>query len=516
MTAASLSGASDELELLLRATLLIGAAWAAAAALRRAKAPASARHTIWLLGIAALLALPLLWWLAPALRLPILAPEAAVPAAIALAPPAAAAAAAGPASSGAPESWGYSDALLAAWAIGAILLLVRIAVFRRMLKRLWRDAVPAQDAAWESLLSGVSREMHLSRRVELRISRGPIMPMTWGTLAPKVLLPAEAGAWPPEQRRLVLLHELAHVARRDSLSRSAASLACALYWFHPGAWFAARQMRLEQEHAADDRVLNAGAPARNYALSLVDLARGIGERSRRDPAAAMAGMCQLERRLVSITTPGRRELPGAGFLALSTAMAAAATFVVAAGVPVRPAMPSDPLRAEPAAFASDAASGDGPARTEAELESQAQTATRAETDSAAEGGSLGGGGDSGTATFAASEARASGRILGGAGRPDEARPQTRDVVQRPSMPAAGNPTQAPAPARRLAAYGPSLPRADADDQSARIPAMVRQRRRGDSGPSGRGLPDLGIRLVPQDGDSIGRPGLAVSLVPGWP
>jgi hypothetical protein len=171
--------------------------------------------------------------------------------------------------------------------------------------------------------------------------------MTWGTLAPKVLLPAEAGAWSAERRRLVLLHELAHVARRDSFSRSAASLACALYWFHPGVWLAARQLRLEQEYAADDRVLNAGAAAQSYARSLLDLARRVGERNRPDHAAAMAGMCQLERRVVSITADARRERPGPFFLSASAAIAALVMLGVAAGVPVRPlpALP-DPLPSE--------------------------------------------------------------------------------------------------------------------------------------------------------------------------
>ena len=158
--------------------------------------------------------------------------------------------------------------------------------------------------------------------------------MTWGTLAPKVLLPAEASQWPPERRRLVLLHELAHVARRDSFSRSMASLACALYWFHPGAWLAARQMRIEQEHAADDRVLMAGGSAQAYALSLLHLAGGPGARPRFDQAAAMAGMCQLERRLVSITGPARRNRPGSFFLSSSALLAGLTTLLAAAGVPV--------------------------------------------------------------------------------------------------------------------------------------------------------------------------------------
>src|SRR5205085_2878120 len=195
--------------------------------------------------------------------------------------------------------------------------------------------------------SSAAREVRLSGSVELRIARGPAMPMTWGTLAPKILLPAEAHLWSPERRRLVLLHELAHVARRDSLSRSAAALVCVLYWFHPGVWLAARQLRLEQEYAADDRVLKAGAQARSYARNLLDLASRVGARAWPDHAAAMAGMCQLERRVVAITAPGGREQSGPAFLSASVAIATCVMLAVSTGVPVRP-LPglSDPLAIE--------------------------------------------------------------------------------------------------------------------------------------------------------------------------
>ena len=46
------------------------------------------------------------------------------------------------------------------------------------------------------------------------------------------------------------MHEQAHLARRDCESLLAAELACAIYWFHPLVWHAARRLREEQEHAA--------------------------------------------------------------------------------------------------------------------------------------------------------------------------------------------------------------------------------------------------------------------------
>jgi len=356
----ALPDVADLAALLLRATLLIGAAWAAAAALRRLEASAAARHIAWLLGIAALLALPVLWWLAPDLRLPILPAEATTATA------SAAPASAGPERvlPGMPDQAGWSLILAIAYAAGAAALLLRLVVGRRMLGRLWRDS--DADPAWDGLLRRLSSEMGLARPPELRISRGPAVPMTWGTLAPKLLLPAEASEWPPERRRLVLLHELAHVVRRDSLSRSLASLVCALYWIHPGAWLAARRMRMEQEHAADDRVLTAGGSPRAYALSLLDLASGRGASPRFDQAAAMAGLYQLERRLLSITGSARRKSPGALFVSSSALLAGVTTLLVAAGVPVRasPALPG-PFGADRPEVAPAAGEGADPAGSEA-------------------------------------------------------------------------------------------------------------------------------------------------------
>lgn len=505
MTAALFAaGAAD---LAIRATLLIGAAWAAALMLRKAGASAATRHLAWLLGIAALLALPIAWWLAPPLPLPILRAEAAIAAAEALPP----AANGTPIviSSGAP---GWDMLLLAAYLIGVAMMLLRFAIGRHMVSLLWRDAEPARDAAWRDLLSSVSREMRLSRTVELRIARGPAMPMTWGSLAPKLLLPAESSAWPPDQRRLVLLHELAHVARRDSLSRTAASLACMLYWFHPGAWFAARQLRMEQECAADDRVLAVGAAARPYALSLLDLSRRVAAWSWPDHAAAMSGMHQLERRLVSITTPARRERPGPTFLYASAAIAIAFLLAVAAGVPVRPlpALP-DPPAIETGLETSPPTARIVPVAAEDRSDPEARMADRAAIVARTDGRPRNPGDGFEAPRAAAPSSQAEGRAQAAAGQPFAPAAQGHEAAPFQGAAAGRDGQDAPAQARQPAAYGPPRPQPLAEEQASdpRIPAPLR---RGNDGrgahagsAGGRGLRPFPVQL---------REGGGVQLWPG--
>ncbi|HEU4456491.1 MAG TPA: M56 family metallopeptidase, partial [Longimicrobium sp.] len=304
-TAALAAGAWSAAALLLvKSTLVLGAAALGALALRRASA--ASRHFVWTLSLAALLALPALTLALPSWR----------PAALAVVPHAEPAALAPHAGgeiaryvSTAPladlpapaEGRGGSIAivLLAAWALGALAVLARLGIGIAAVRRVAREAEAVEDPAWTELAARLGASVGVRRPVRLLRSASAAMPMTWGALRPAILLPADAEGWDAERRRVVLLHELAHVARRDCLTQVLAEVACALHWFHPGAWLAARRMREEREQACDDRVLAAGARASEYALHLLSVARAY-----RPPvsaaALAMARPSQLEGRLRAV------------------------------------------------------------------------------------------------------------------------------------------------------------------------------------------------------------------------
>jgi len=103
----------------------------------------------------------------------------------------------------------------------------------------------------------------------------------------------------------VLLHELAHVRRRDLIGHGIAGLACAVSWFNPLVWVAATHLRVESELASDDIVLDAGIRPSAYAQHLLDLVTSM---SRRAPsvAVAMARPKELEGRLIAILDPIRQ------------------------------------------------------------------------------------------------------------------------------------------------------------------------------------------------------------------
>jgi hypothetical protein len=99
----------------------------------------------------------------------------------------------------------------------------------------------------------------------------------------------------------VLLHELAHVTRRDCLTQTLAHAARAFYWPHPLVWWAVASLRREAERACDDRVLHTGTAAAEYAQHLLEAARDLVRPARRFlTASAVAERTRLGDRVVAL------------------------------------------------------------------------------------------------------------------------------------------------------------------------------------------------------------------------
>jgi beta-lactamase regulating signal transducer with metallopeptidase domain len=213
------------------------------------------------------------------------------------------------------DARGRAISLPLVWALGFLAVLAWLTAGRIRLRRIASGSWPLTGADWERELEEESREAGVSRPIRLLSSSVVSTPLTWGSRAPVILLPEDALDWPEAHRRIVLRHELAHVARGDALSQLVAGLVCALYWFHPLVWITERRLRAECERACDDRVVSLGTPAPEYAAHLLEVARSA--RSFGAPgflSVAMARPSQLEGRLLAVLNESRRRAapsPGA-------------------------------------------------------------------------------------------------------------------------------------------------------------------------------------------------------------
>ena len=199
------------------------------------------------------------------------------------------------------EAW-----VLAIWALGAAVCLAPMVLGRLSLWRLRRGARPLTDGPWPALLRQTSEQLGVGCRVALLGSDRCAMPMVWGVLRVRLLLPGEAANWSAERRRIVLLHELAHVKRWDCLVKIVTQLACAVYWFNPLVWLAAKRIGSEGERACDDLVLTAGSRPADYAEHLVEISSGLqAGRLAVHSSIAMVRPAKLEGRVRAILSPTR-------------------------------------------------------------------------------------------------------------------------------------------------------------------------------------------------------------------
>lgn len=292
--------------------LLVG--WIATLLLRNRSA--ASRHLVWVVAFSIVLVLPVVRLFVPLIPIgkkqPVVISDVAVTYVAPLdgtsssSPSAAVSKAAPPA-----VEW----QAVAGWicAAGSAFLTIHLLLALMYLRRLRRRGSRVDGLICDR--PSLARRAGLKRRWDLRLSTGPIpsTAMTWGVCPPQVLLPEEAPAWPSERLEAVMLHELAHVRRWDSVTQVMAASACALYWFSPVSWLCARAMRAEAEKAADQAVLDAGVPSSDYAEVLIRLASSL---SRRRHPFAIAGVSimkknKIEKRIETILSPRARRGAGA-------------------------------------------------------------------------------------------------------------------------------------------------------------------------------------------------------------
>lgn len=112
-----------------------------------------------------------------------------------------------------------------------------------------------------------------SRPVVLRVSDSIGMPVAVGYLCPAILLPRTLiESLTPEEIQHVVLHESAHLHRKDDWMALGERVIRAVFCFQPAVHFIGRQIERERESACDDWVVEQSGDARRYARSLARLA----------------------------------------------------------------------------------------------------------------------------------------------------------------------------------------------------------------------------------------------------
>jgi TonB family protein len=199
------------------------------------------------------------------------------------------------------------DRVVWLWMSGALLALVPVVTGAFAARRIARRAAPLRDNGWSELLGEIATPRRRLRLPQLLISSEVLAPLTCGVMRPRILLPAAAREWNAHRRRAVLLHELAHIERRDVATQLVVHIIAALWWFQPLVWLLRRGLRAESEMACDASALGSGLRPSEYAAELLGIAQGMqgiqGWARLSSAGISMARTADLEARLRLVLNP---------------------------------------------------------------------------------------------------------------------------------------------------------------------------------------------------------------------
>jgi beta-lactamase regulating signal transducer with metallopeptidase domain/putative intracellular protease/amidase len=197
-----------------------------------------------------------------------------------------------------------------------------------------RERQGRSSRAWgyDRSLRELSRLVGIRREIRVMECAGALTPLTHGILRPVIILPPALRAWPADRVRSVLLHELCHVKRGDSVTMAVAYWICSFLWFVPFIWPAYSRLHVEQEKECDAAVVRSGVLRQSYAACVLDAAQLC-----REPAL-LAGLSfsgrrkkVLEDRIRAIVRGGKNMKKGGALFMVSVFLLAATVFLSAAG-----------------------------------------------------------------------------------------------------------------------------------------------------------------------------------------
>ncbi len=240
--------------------LLQGTALAAATTMLLRLLPrlsATTRYRVWWVALITVLALPVLNWL-PAHS--IAQPVVAIPAASAY-----------KVELPALPWWPMLSALVAyaLWTSWSLVRIARALLHLRAAKRRCRDLPPRR----QDRLPRWSAVRDQGRRARLVVSEDVRWASVLGLSSPAIAVaPVLLRVLQDDELDCVLVHEWAHVQRRDDFARLLQVVVRAITGLHPGIWWIDRQLHATRETACDDWTINLTGSAKRYAACLTKLA----------------------------------------------------------------------------------------------------------------------------------------------------------------------------------------------------------------------------------------------------
>ena len=170
-------------------------------------------------------------------------------------------------------TWITSRAIVTTYLVGVCLMLLRILIQLHRAEQTRRAAKTELTPLQKRLVADLSRRLRLAVVPVVALCERVTVPCVIGVVRPVVLIPVSvATGLTNTELESILLHELAHIRRRDLILSLAQRIVEAFFFYHPAVWWLSRQIDFEREAACDDLAIATGNSNTAYVQSLVRVA----------------------------------------------------------------------------------------------------------------------------------------------------------------------------------------------------------------------------------------------------
>jgi len=152
-------------------------------------------------------------------------------------------------------------------------LLVRYSNHYWHSRKLTRQGLSTMPPEFRTFVTATGHQLGIKTPVRTWLSSLVDVPLTLGFLKPVILLPvAMVNHLTLQQVEAILIHELAHIRRKDYLLHLVVTLLEGLFFFNPFSRLLISQLKKEREHCCDDLVLQFKYDPHSYVSALLSLA----------------------------------------------------------------------------------------------------------------------------------------------------------------------------------------------------------------------------------------------------
>jgi bla regulator protein BlaR1 len=164
----------------------------------------------------------------------------------------------------------HHNTIVLIWFLIICIKAIQLAVGLQDVYRLKHTDTHAVPNNWNALMSKMAKRLGIKQKIELLESGLAKVPMVIGHLKPVILIPIGLlTALGAAELEAILMHELAHIRRRDYLVNLLQSLVEIIFFFNPAVLWVSQLIKTERENCCDDMALAHNTSKHSYIQALV-------------------------------------------------------------------------------------------------------------------------------------------------------------------------------------------------------------------------------------------------------